>query len=292
MNTFNARDLTTLCVRAAGKTLNKQVMAAVEAALQERFGSHAGWAHNTLFIAELAMHRDLLPARLHAGSKTKSGPATAGASEPESAALDSAAVAKFKAATDGELTVPEVIVQDAVVDSARRALGRGKRRRAAKAQEPQSPEQTQKPPVPESPPKLKRRGERTSIACDTSEPLASIQEPAAPAVCRAGIGAEAGPDQGAAAEAEKPATAPAGASSAATAGLSPAMIGPEPVKALEFPPMAVKVEGGVLMKPASAGFPAKASRVGGMKAWKRRKAGSAATASAANFVPALPVVLP
>ena len=39
-------------------------MAAVEAAFQERFGSHAGWAHNTLFISELATQRHLLPEHL------------------------------------------------------------------------------------------------------------------------------------------------------------------------------------------------------------------------------------
>ncbi len=31
-----------------------QVMDQVGAAFVERFGMHAGWAHNTLFIAELA----------------------------------------------------------------------------------------------------------------------------------------------------------------------------------------------------------------------------------------------
>ena len=31
-----------------------QVMEAVETAFVERFGPYAGWAHNTLFIAELA----------------------------------------------------------------------------------------------------------------------------------------------------------------------------------------------------------------------------------------------
>ncbi len=29
----------------------------VEAALIERFGPYAGWAHNTLFIAELSSHK-------------------------------------------------------------------------------------------------------------------------------------------------------------------------------------------------------------------------------------------
>lgn len=43
----------------AGKTLTKPLMAAVEQALVSRFGPYAGWAHNTLFIAELASQRHL-----------------------------------------------------------------------------------------------------------------------------------------------------------------------------------------------------------------------------------------
>ena len=42
---------------------------AVESALQDRFGSHAGWAHNTLFISELASQRHVLPAHLHPGAR-------------------------------------------------------------------------------------------------------------------------------------------------------------------------------------------------------------------------------
>ena len=34
-----------------------QVNAMVEDALIERFGRYAGWAHNTLFIAELSSHK-------------------------------------------------------------------------------------------------------------------------------------------------------------------------------------------------------------------------------------------
>eukprot|EP00884_Botryococcus_braunii_P011503 jgi/Botrbrau1/20353/Bobra.0006s0021.2 len=43
-----------------GKTLTKPLMATVEQALVARFGPYAGWAHNTLFIAELASQRHLL----------------------------------------------------------------------------------------------------------------------------------------------------------------------------------------------------------------------------------------
>jgi len=51
----------------AGKSLTKQLMVAVESALNDRFGSHAGWAHNTLFISELTSQRHVLPAHLHPG---------------------------------------------------------------------------------------------------------------------------------------------------------------------------------------------------------------------------------
>ena len=58
---------------AAGKTMNKKIMVAVEQAFIERFGPWAGWAHNTLFISELASQRDRLPAHLQPGAKSKPG---------------------------------------------------------------------------------------------------------------------------------------------------------------------------------------------------------------------------
>ncbi len=47
-----------------GRSLTPKLMAQVEGVLQGVFGSHAGWAHNTLFIAELASSRDALPEHL------------------------------------------------------------------------------------------------------------------------------------------------------------------------------------------------------------------------------------
>ena len=44
----------------AGKKPSKAANQSVEDALQALFGSHAGWAHNTLFIAELASMKHLL----------------------------------------------------------------------------------------------------------------------------------------------------------------------------------------------------------------------------------------
>ena len=55
----------------AGKTMNKKIMVAVEDAFIERFGPWAGWAHNTLFISELATQRDRLPEHLRPAGKAR-----------------------------------------------------------------------------------------------------------------------------------------------------------------------------------------------------------------------------
>lgn len=58
-----------------GRSLTPKLMVEVERVLQGVFGSHAGWAHNTLFVAELASSRDALPEHLQphtpAGGKGK-----------------------------------------------------------------------------------------------------------------------------------------------------------------------------------------------------------------------------
>ena len=51
--------------------MSKKINVAVEQAFIERFGPWAGWAHNTLFISELASQKDRLPAHLQAGAKVK-----------------------------------------------------------------------------------------------------------------------------------------------------------------------------------------------------------------------------
>lgn len=84
-------------------------MVAVEAALQERFGSHAGWAHNTLFISELASHRHLLPPQLQPGGRANS-----------SVSAKAAAAAALAASATADLA----------------PLGRGKRRKAKSLPEP------------------------------------------------------------------------------------------------------------------------------------------------------------
>ena len=47
--------------RCAGKTLTPKVMVQVEKAFQDVFGPYAGWAHNVLFVSELASQRHRLP---------------------------------------------------------------------------------------------------------------------------------------------------------------------------------------------------------------------------------------
>lgn len=88
-------------------------MSAVEATLQERFGSHAGWAHNTLFISELASHRHLLPPHLQPGGRIKSG-----------------AAAKTIAAAAAAAAVLDMPV---AAEVAKASLGRGKRRKIRKS---------------------------------------------------------------------------------------------------------------------------------------------------------------
>jgi len=51
--------------------MNKKIMVAVEDAFIERFGPWAGWAHNTLFISELATQRERLPEHLRPGGTSK-----------------------------------------------------------------------------------------------------------------------------------------------------------------------------------------------------------------------------
>lgn len=58
-----------------------QVHGEVQAAFVKRFGPYCGWAHNTLFIAELASTRDKIPA-IGSGSK-RAAPASGSDSEDE-----------------------------------------------------------------------------------------------------------------------------------------------------------------------------------------------------------------
>jgi N-glycosylase/DNA lyase len=54
-----------------GKTLTPKIMEQVEDAIVEVFGEFAGWAHNTLFVAELAHVRAALPEELRTPPRAK-----------------------------------------------------------------------------------------------------------------------------------------------------------------------------------------------------------------------------
>lgn len=51
-----------------GKALTKKVHGEVQQAFTKRFGPYAGWAHNTLFISELASQAHRLPPQLQAAA--------------------------------------------------------------------------------------------------------------------------------------------------------------------------------------------------------------------------------
>ena len=56
---------------------------AVEDAFIDRFGSHAGWAHNVLFISDLASHKHHLPPHLQPASAARRiKPAASAESDP------------------------------------------------------------------------------------------------------------------------------------------------------------------------------------------------------------------
>eukprot|EP00891_Asterochloris_glomerata_P001075 jgi/Astpho2/1075/e_gw1.00017.36.1_t len=71
-----------------GQLVDKKMMAAVEQAFQQRFGMDAGWAHNVLFISDLASQQERLPPELQAKPKAAKGARskTAKASSPGPAA--------------------------------------------------------------------------------------------------------------------------------------------------------------------------------------------------------------
>lgn len=53
------------------KSLTPRVMAQVEEAFAETFGDHCGWAHNTLFVSELASFQKQLPEKLRTPPRKK-----------------------------------------------------------------------------------------------------------------------------------------------------------------------------------------------------------------------------
>lgn len=88
--------------------MNKKIMVAVEEAFIERFGAWAGWAHNTLFISELATQRQRLPEHLRPGGKVRGSKspkaaktvAAANSEESEHVKLEKAPVQKHGVDTE------------------------------------------------------------------------------------------------------------------------------------------------------------------------------------------------
>lgn len=57
----------------AKKSLTPKLHAEVQQAFVDRFGPYAGWAHNFLFVAELASHKHLLPTGLSTAAAGSGG---------------------------------------------------------------------------------------------------------------------------------------------------------------------------------------------------------------------------
>ncbi len=78
--------------------MNKKIMVAVEDAFIERFGPWAGWAHNTLFISELATQRERLPEHLRPGGKSKASKSRTAAKGNTEQMSDQSEIMKFEQA--------------------------------------------------------------------------------------------------------------------------------------------------------------------------------------------------
>lgn len=108
-----------------------------QAAFVERFGPYAGWAHNTLFIAELASTRDKVPAigasskgRGSGGGKRKA----VSSSSSESAVTDSRDEGSAGSSYSAELTGVDMAAIPLPLTPAEgeAAAGRRHRRRSAR----------------------------------------------------------------------------------------------------------------------------------------------------------------
>lgn len=109
--------------------MNKKIMVAVEQAFIERFGPWAGWAHNTLFISELASQRDRLPAHLQPGAKAR--PTLKAPTAPQltpPAGINDQAALELRS-----LAASESVVAEGTTSKKRRLGGRGPKFAAGKA---------------------------------------------------------------------------------------------------------------------------------------------------------------
>lgn len=132
----------------AKKSLTPKLHAEVQQAFVDRFGPYAGWAHNCLFISELASHKHLLPTRPAAAAaaavskkkrKSVELPSTPGARDNAAAAAEAAAAAVvvaspgvLQASCVADLTDSSAVIQAAAAAEAGVAVVRRRRRRPAK----------------------------------------------------------------------------------------------------------------------------------------------------------------
>ncbi|MCJ1242687.1 hypothetical protein MMC14_010696 [Varicellaria rhodocarpa] len=110
--------------------MNKKIMVAVEKAFIDRFGPWAGWAHNTLFISELASQRERLPEHLQPAGKVKT-------TKGQNAAALKAAEA---AAAQEQAALEQRGLSSAADSDALPTLAR-KRRKTAKARQAEADQQ-------------------------------------------------------------------------------------------------------------------------------------------------------
>lgn len=107
--------------------MNKKIMVAVEQAFIERFGPWAGWAHNTLFISELASQRDRLPVHLQPGGASRRAQAPKAAQEYAAGVNDQAALEQRNPTASGSTAVESGTSKKRKLAGSRRNLEAGKR---------------------------------------------------------------------------------------------------------------------------------------------------------------------
>ena len=255
-----------LSLLCAGKTLTKPLMAAVETALQQRFGSHAGWAHNTLFISELASQRHHLPAHLQPqghgrprAARSASAPAAllseAAAGEgalqaPSCAAADEAAVG----GTDGTAAAAETGGSAAV------PAGRHSRRVVRPKLEDGAATEVARPPVLKRRKKSAPAGAALPTVAETAQPAGLLKGDALESPAWDGV-------LGLHTPVASPA-APVAAEEGAAAVLQTPSVGALQCSAIHADPLKQAL--------VSAG----SSRHGIMREWRRRKALPAAAHAA------------
>ncbi|KAI7841954.1 hypothetical protein COHA_004481 [Chlorella ohadii] len=120
------------------KSLTKKIHVEVQAAFVERFGPFAGWAHNTLFISELASTQAKVPGLAAAGGGRSGGKRKAkGGSNSEDSSEDySEAAASEPSSSDAGAALPDTPpgVDEAAAAGAGRPARRPRRRAAAVSQ--------------------------------------------------------------------------------------------------------------------------------------------------------------